>query len=77
MTPEMEKLVFNLRNKTPIGEPITNAHLAQAADLIEELDKALTEAIADRDWFYKLLVESAEKNDEESEEWESDAEENH
>lgn len=75
MTPEMEKLVFNLRNKTPIGEPITNAHLAQAADLIEQLDKALDEAIADRDHFYNLLYSAADENDKESEDW--DAETNH
>jgi hypothetical protein len=43
MTPEIEKLVFNLRHKPPVGEPITSEHLAQAADLIEALVKERNE----------------------------------
>jgi hypothetical protein len=44
MTPEIKKLVFNLRHKPPVGEPITSEHLTQAADLIEALVKERDEA---------------------------------
>lgn len=54
-TPEMEKLVFNLRHKPPVGESITSEHLAQAANVIESLIKERDDLLEDRDGLRRLI----------------------
>lgn len=44
MTPEICKLVFDLRHKPPVGEPITSEHLVYAAEIIETLHRERNEA---------------------------------
>ena len=85
MNPHIETLVNFLRDFAAANAdsfaPEQIDYLNQAAVAIVVLDEAVDnlvkerdEAIADRDWFYKLLASTAEQNDKESEEWDTEEE---
>ena len=77
---ERDELLKEVKDLTERHAHMSNIALGSRADVHQtrrDLDKAnkeRDEAIADRDWFYKLLVSTAEQNDKESEEWDTEEE---